>query len=318
MSGFTKENAFDFFEGNLTPAREQALFESIKSSPQDASAFREAENEWLASHSATEASLRMVERVHLAIDGQKRAKSHKLYRSVAAIAASLALVVSAGFLFFQGEDVSSLSEVVVPAGEKTEVTLPDGTHVWVNSQSTLSYPSVFKKSVREVELKGEAFFEVHANPKHPFVVNTPYGKITVLGTKFNVCSYQGDRSSQTALLEGSLRYELAGKTVMMDPGDLVTFDGSKILISKTDASQYKSWIDGLITYDDILFPMLLDRLSRIYHVDFDIQTTLFDNESIRVAFSEQDSLDEILRAVQALLPIRLTKDGDLITVSNQS
>ena len=318
MSSFTKEHVFGYFEGSLTPAGEQSMYESISSSEEDAAAFRAAENEWLASHKASESSARMVDRVRAAIEREKRARAHRLYFRVAMIAASLALIVSSALLLSRREDVATLSEMVVPAGEKTEVTLPDGTHVWVNSLSSFSYPSSFKKSVREVELDGEAFFEVQANPKHPFVVHTPYGTITVLGTKFNVCSYLEDKSAQTALLEGSLKYEIAGKTVMMDPGDLVTFDRSKILISKTDASQYTSWIDGQITYDDILLPMLWDRLSRIYNVRFDIRTRMFDNESIRVAFSEHDPIDEILRAVQALLPIKLTKEGDTVVVANQS
>ena len=99
---------------------------------------------------------------------------------------------------------SELNQVIIPYGKRSEITLADGTHIWLNSGSQLSYPSKFNADSREVYLSGEAFFDVKANPDRPFYVITRDVRIKVLGTSFNVCSYLEDNTVQTVLIKGKV------------------------------------------------------------------------------------------------------------------
>ena len=103
-----------------------------------------------------------------------------------------------------GTQTQLLTKVIIPYGKRSEITLCDGTHVWLNSGSQLSFPSEFEKNSREVYLTGEAFFEVTENTSKPFFVITPEIKIRVSGTCFNVMSYSDDQTVQTVLLKGKV------------------------------------------------------------------------------------------------------------------
>ena len=92
----------------------------------------------------------------------------------------------------------------MPYGQQSSLQLPDGTHVYVNAGSQLSFPAVFSGEKREVYLTGEAFFDVHKDKEHPFIVNTPDIEIMVTGTEFNVSSYSDDNFTQTVLVEGAV------------------------------------------------------------------------------------------------------------------
>ena len=97
-----------------------------------------------------------------------------------------------------------MQTVVVPAGQHAELYLADGTHVWLNSGSRLTFPGRFSKKVRHVELDGEGYFKVSSNIKQPFIVGTNRCNIRVLGTEFNVLAYEKDSIWETALLEGAV------------------------------------------------------------------------------------------------------------------
>lgn len=114
------------------------------------------------------------------------------------------LAVSCGFLIneYRYDKLAQLQTVTVPAGQRAQITLADGTKVWLNSESTLSYRSDFGRRDRDVELDGEAYFEVAKNKEIPFYVNTETNQVRVVGTHFNVCAYKGSNEFETTLVEG--------------------------------------------------------------------------------------------------------------------
>lgn len=136
---------------------------------------------------------------------------------------------------------TALNTIKVPAGQRVEVTLSDGTHVWLNARSEFSYPVSFNGDKREVLLKGEAFFEVAKNRDKKFIVNTGRCEVEVLGTQFNVEVYNENEFS-TALIQGSVKVtdkSQANESVVLEPNNSVSLNNGKLTVTPiTDSNPY--------------------------------------------------------------------------------
>jgi len=174
---------------------------------------------------------------------------------------------------------TSLNHIIIPYGKRSDIILADGTHIWLNSGSQLSYPSEFKTDSREVYLSGEALFDVNANPKKPFYVITKNIKIKVLGTIFNVSSYDEDNTVQTALLRGKVtagENKLFASTVNLAPGELLTYSkkNSTLLKEKVDVKSYASWVNGYLIFINVPITEVFMKLERYYNQDIKIEDSL--------------------------------------------
>ena len=197
--------------------------------------------------------------------------------------------------------------VTTPLGTKTSLALPDGTVIIVNAGSTLSYTSDFNIKNRDVTLNGEAYFEVEKNPQIPFRVITPGGVFSVLGTKFNITSYEEDRVVMGALLEGSLRFDNNGESRQIQPGELLKSHNGVCEIEQVDALQYCSWTTGRIKYDNISLRDLCKRLSRAYHTDIILTSDNLAERRIRVSFTQDDSIDTIMKTLGVIFQFRVDR-----------
>lgn len=167
-------------------------------------------------------------------------------------------------------DEPELNHIIIPYGKRSEVTLADGTHIWLNSGSQLSYPSKFTASSREVYLSGEAFFDVAHDVSKPFYVVTKDFRIKVLGTKFNVSSYNEDKTIQTVLLEGSVsarKNKLFGKSIELLPGERMVYDKAEDSFSKdaVDVQLYASWVNGYLIFENEPICQVATKLERYYN-----------------------------------------------------
>jgi len=174
---------------------------------------------------------------------------------------------------------TSLNHIIIPYGKRSDIILADGTHIWLNSGSQLSYPSEFKTDSREVYLSGEALFDVNANPKKPFYVITKNIKIKVLGTIFNVSSYDEDNTVQTALLRGKVtagENKLFASTVNLAPGELLTYSKKNSTLSKdkVDVKSYASWVNGYLIFINVPITEVFMKLERYYNQDIKIEDSL--------------------------------------------
>lgn len=149
-------------------------------------------------------------------------------------------------------------------GQQYKLRLPDSTLVWLNAASSLKYPSSFSNlNTRSVELKGEAYFQVSKDKKHPFIVKTIKQQVEVLGTHFNINSYEDEPDVNTILVEGSVKINNA----FLKPGEKATINRSGILkISKTNFEEI-AWKDGKFRFKDTDLETVLRQLSRWYNVD---------------------------------------------------
>lgn len=163
------------------------------------------------------------------------------------------------------------SEVVVPLGQMTKVNLSDGTSVWLNSGTTLKYPTVFDQENREVSIDGEAFFDVTHNSKMPFIVHTNNLSVKVLGTTFNVASYAADKKTDITLVKGAviLQSDADRWTKKMVPGEIATIDhdGNTPEIKTVNTDFYTSWKEGKVVFKKERLDIIANKLERWYNVE---------------------------------------------------
>ncbi len=174
-----------------------------------------------------------------------------------------------------GNGVPDMNTVVIPYGSRSNITLADGTNVWLNAGSRLIYPSRFVDKTREVYLSGEAFFDVQKNEKQPFVVKTTDILLEVLGTRFNVTAYPEDFAVQTVLAEGSVEIKSVSagrreKGVLLEEGELAYFNKKthETRTQRVDVTEYTLWTEGLFNFSNTDLNRITKKLERFYNIQF--------------------------------------------------
>ncbi len=212
-------------------------------------------------------------------------------------------------------------ELRTPRGGRYQVTLSDGTKVWLNADSKLSYPSRFVGDKRMVQLEGEAYFEVSKSDKgQAFIVKTDRQEIEVLGTHFNVMSYKDEAYVKTTLAEGSVKVLSNGKSLMLSPGDQSVSDGHSLIKQKVELESYFAWIQNEFIFNETELRDALKMLSRWY--DFE---TLYDKNipltHLYGTIDRSQSFAEVLKILETSgLKFRLEQLGGqnrLIVLNNQ-
>lgn len=209
------------------------------------------------------------------------------------------------------------NKIIVPAGGRFQLRLSDGTSAWLNAASSLEYPVAFGKGERIVRLSGEAFFEVAADPKRPFIIETTSGRIQVLGTSFNVSAYQDDEFMETTLVSGSLQVVVpSGQTSRLSPGQQHKLNQRTLdqTVNTVDTKFYTSWRDGVIYFNRVSLKELAIKLERWY----DVQIVFEDERSARLIFSgaveNSRRLDFLLTLIAEASGIEFKINGKQVTI----
>ncbi len=199
------------------------------------------------------------------------------------------------------DDEVQTMTVETSKGGKFQVILPDGSAVWLNSSSRLTYPERFAANERVVELSGEAYFEVHhVDENYPFMVKSGGQTTEVLGTRFNVNAYDIDTKISTTLLEGRVQvavHKSESTPQILSPNQQSVWDGqsTKIQVRDVDASQAISWLRGLFSFDDMRLEDILAEISRWYGVDVFFEEKSLKDERFGGSVSRDASLSEVLK-----------------------
>ena len=209
--------------------------------------------------------------------------------------------------------------VIVPAGQRVNLFLSDGTKVCLNSGSTFTYPSSFINNIRNVSLDGEAYFEVSANEQRPFVVHTHICDVEVTGTKFNVEAYKDENSFSAALMEGKIKVRdnaEPSNTVRLNPAHKVNFAQGKMLVSDISDYDVYRWKEGLICFKDLGFVELMKRVEKYYGVKTFIENPSLPEHSFSGKFRVSDGIDNLLRVLQKEVGYTYTysEDGNVIYI----
>ncbi len=269
-----------------------------------------------------------------------------------AIAACFVLAVGLGFYLksvFTGSEpmpaqtAKAYNEITAPMGSRPKIVLPDGSIVWLNAGSTLKYPMNFLTDNREVQLSGEAFFEVSKMPDKRFVVNASDIAIRVWGTKFNVKAYPEEKTIETTLVEGSVSIEkLKGKSkekaTYLSPNQVAVFykadEDSRIMVrdqaleqvdaksrmlikEKINTLLYTSWKDEKWVIEGEQLGDLATELERRYNVDI-----IFDNNSIKnyrfTGTFTNETFEQLLEIIKMSAPIDFSVNNNTILLKENS
>jgi transmembrane sensor len=176
-----------------------------------------------------------------------------------------AITAKDGTLYFTKTASNEGNNVLrTPKAGEYKMILPDGTNVWLNASSSLSFANSFNKNERKVYLKGEAYFEVAHNLKKPFIVSFNKTEVEVLGTHFNINTY--DKESKTTLLEGAVRITDGGIQKLLKPGEEATITTKGIDITKVETYKTVAWKEGLFLFEEENMTDILDQVARWYDV----------------------------------------------------
>ncbi len=254
------------------------------------------------------------------------------FRFLGKVAASIVFVVSVGTVsYYKGkrhnrpESVAlAYFETMTPMGAQTKVVLPDQSVVWVNAGSTLRYGNDFNTDGRCVQLDGEAYFEVARDSLKPFVVKSKKLDIKVLGTSFNVKAYGKDEVTDVTLVSGkvnvSLRDEVAhAGDVTLTPNRKLSFnkETNKVSVSKVDAKDALSWIDGDLKFSKQPFMSIAKDLERKFNVRIRIESDSLKREIFSGSFTKGHSLDMILREVDVDHKYTWIRSGDVVVIKDK-
>ncbi|WP_080905028.1 FecR family protein [Parabacteroides sp. Marseille-P3160] len=208
---------------------------------------------------------------------------------------------------------SSDVSLYVPAGQRVSMTLQDGTVVWLNAQTKLTYPTAFTGDERRVEVEGEAYFEVAKDAEKPFIVSSKGINMKVLGTTFNVYSYPEEKVSRISLIEGSLQVYFSGmesKGIILRPNEQVAVNEKNISVETIPHADYFLWKEGIYSFYNEPLSNILKRLELYYDIGIEVKDPSILEWEYTGKFRQRDGIDEILRLMQRIHAFRAIKDEE--------
>lgn len=244
---------------------------------------------------------------------------------VASVAASILICTLIGIQIYFYKDNRRLNEFIhkdivmnVESGERTNITLPDGTKVSLNAGTTISYSGDYGLVSREVKLDGEAFMDVVKDREKPFRVNTEYVGIEVLGTKFNINAYSSSELIETTLIGGSIKLTTKGdrkQTVVMSPSEKAIYNKKtdQLSITKQSSTHFETaWLEGKLVFRSAEFKDVLSKLEKRYGVNIEIvNMEKYPTDSFYGTFKE-DYVNGVLKILQLHYDFTYTdNDGDI-------
>lgn len=209
------------------------------------------------------------------------------------------------------EDSDTLYQTLnVPSGQRAELVLADGTNVWLNANSSLTFPTKFHKNNRTVILRGEAYFDVYKNTEQPFLVQSGNYTIKVLGTQFNVQAYVQNSLFETDLIEGSVEVLNVdnNKLLALTPGNKVKIEKGEYTVSPITDYNYYLWKDGLICFDDILLRDLFKQLEQYFDVKINVVDKSQELHKYTGKFRAKDGVEHILKTLQLNNSLKYRRD----------
>lgn len=215
------------------------------------------------------------------------------------------------------KDALLMNKLVVPSGKISSLTLADGSKIWINSGTTLEFPSVFEEHQREIKVDGEIYIEVARNEKNPFIVSTSSFLVKVLGTKFNVSAYREDPVRRVVLVQGSVEVKMqSGNQLTLEPNEMFSLEGTEFRSEKVDVFDHISWKDGIFRFAGEPLERIMTRLSRHYDVPI-----ACDDDAKRIQVTGKlalfDDLTTVLDNITVILPVTYERENDKIIISKK-
>jgi hypothetical protein len=210
---------------------------------------------------------------------------------------------------------NTMNKLVVPYGKRSKIVLSDGTRVWLNSGSSLEFPSAFSPEKREVFLSGEMYIEVAPDKSRSFYVHISAFDVKVYGTKFNVSSY-GESASSVVLVEGSVGLQTAAEEILLLPDEQATYThGGAFEKRKVDACTLVSWKDGYLTFEDTPVIEALKQIERFYNLSFNYGGNVsFQGLTCTGKIILSDNPDNVMTALTLISSTKYKKENKRIYI----
>lgn len=274
-----------YLSGNTNKEDTERLVAWIKESPDNLRYYQRLKNIWQVSHPAFGADTIQVasanEKMMSRITPVKWYESRFIrYWQYAAAILLLPLVVFSSYLFISNQRTEysqvAYQEVFAPYGTHSRVNLPDGSLVWLNAGSSLKYPTVFDWDKRQVELSGEAYFEVESDPEHPFIVQTDGVEVSAVGTAFNVEAYRNDSIVAVTMAIGKVNVSLGKQRVFsLVSGERMGYNvnTSSCRIEQIDPYKWYAWKDGALVFRNDPLEYVFKKIGQTFNVDIVLKDT---------------------------------------------
>ncbi|WP_075560159.1 FecR family protein [Parabacteroides timonensis] len=292
-----KETLYKFFDGKASREEKESIriwLEASKENEQELFSEREFFDAMILSGHTEKTA--------------KEKKSRPFYLTamleIVKIAAILAIAITCGIYSYKSEIkkiCQAMNTITVPAGQRVNLTLPDGTNVWLNACSEMKYPAAFTGDKREISLNGEAYFEVTHNADKPFIVQTNKCNIEVLGTKFNVEAYNDSKDFCTSLLEGSVKIverEKPSDNLILTPNQQATLVNGHLSLEPIADFDLFRWKEGLICFRNMHFQELMTRFEKCYGIHIIIENPNLADYVCSGKFRISDGIDKALSILQ--------------------
>jgi len=307
----------DFLTGKADADQKPMILDWINSSDEIREEFYRLKNLMALTGKTPEENQKTEKELSLLlgkISNQQRAVRMRMLTTVLKYAA-VVFVTMFAFRFLVPETLlktadNKLCEVTTQSGQTAQISLPDGTKVWLNSRTKIKYPASFSAKNRGVTISGEAFFNVTHDANSPFLVHTPNYSIKVLGTSFNVSAYKGDKLSETTLIEGevTLLDNQNQELKKLEPGQLFLYNSTNNTynISNVNTEYYTSWKEGFYSFEKEKLENIASKLERIYSVRINIADAKTKNLSFTGTILKNKPLEQILRIIELTAPVEIT------------
>lgn len=310
------ETIMRFFRNECTPEERQAVMRWVNESEEHKSFFFQ----WEELHHLGKADAAPDERAFQQAERKLKARIEreeeddrqafsflkKGWKYAAAIAAVIVVAGSAAWYALNGRK-GDLITVSTQAGETLALALPDSSQVWLNENTTLTYPKSFEESTRELSLNGEAYFEVTKNKHKPFRVNSKSMNVEVLGTKFNFKSSEKGKTAEASLIEGEVRVEGNNDegSITLSPGQKVELNlmTRQMKVEQTDAVVDAVWHDNLIPLDQADLFRIAGILEKLYGMDIILSPDIDRTATYSGVLQKKETIKEVLELLQNTIHI---------------
>lgn len=356
-----------FLDGSISQAEENQLLEWMKGDESRLQDFIEHQEIWKASSCVySEKSDKEVafRKIHEKIDiyNNRYQFMRTAFKYSLHIAATILFVISLAILFqhrISHQKINSYTnnyytEISTSGGNRSKITLPDGTKVWINANTTLRYPSVFESDKREVFVDGEIFLDVAKDSSRPFYVETSSLKLEVLGTSFNVNSYSDENVEQLTLVEGSLKIVPKGtisgneNSLTIKPNETalfkkeqrviavhelesntgnkeVEFDQNQVVLKRdisdipvSELESIISWKEDRLIFKNETLEEMCNKMERWYGIKILIKDESIKNNRYTGKFIYNESIDQVMYILQRTTQLNFTLEKDELTIFSKS
>lgn len=325
-----KEEYIELFEryiqNRTTPDEVKRLSHWIKNNQEISLAL---EQQIMESSSTIDSGvqMRMLRNIEAEIDAKNRTitdqqnfigiRWNKWMRVAAMFLFPLLTAVGMYFYMSNAESAAAPLVVAVERGQKATITLPDGSRVSLNSQSKLTYSSTFNRKKRELQLDGEAYFEVAHNPNKPFIVYSKDISVEALGTAFGIKAYNEDNLISSILMRGKVRVTTPDGADILLPNDRLTYDKTtheKVKSTVTNATDFTGWIHNELRFENESLWDISKTIQRIYNVEI-----VFASEKLKkqryTGTINNNSLESVLNIISLTSPVSFQINNQQVTLS---